>query len=162
MTTSPPDHGDEDSNVQPFPRHPSSSSPWQPPSEHGPSTYGGPQRGPGPYMPPPINYGPPPQVNYGPPTVQRPSNGVATAGGVCGIVGAALSWIPIVNLFSLVLAIIAAALGGVGLARANRYEKEGLPPAGRGMAITGIVLGAAGLLIALVVIAAVGTAFSTS
>lgn len=106
----------------------------------------------------------PPQSGYPlpgyPPVMAAPSNGVATAGGVCGIVAAAISWIPIVNLFSFVLSIIAVALGAVGWKRANAMQREVGRPIGRGMAITGVVLGAIGLAIALIFIVALGSALN--
>lgn len=110
------------------------------------------------YPPPPAHYAgsmPPPMAVYA-----QPTNGLATAGGVCGIVAAAISWIPIINFFSLVLSIVAVALGGVGLARANRLQRETGRPIGKGMAITGIVIGAVGLVAAALFIAAIGSALT--
>lgn len=103
----------------------------------------------------PGHYGP----GY-PPVAVRPSNGVATAGGVCGIVAASISWIPIINFFSLVLSIIAVALGAVGFARANKLREQTGEPIGRGMAITGIVIGCVGLVLAAIFIAALGSALN--
>lgn len=123
---------------QPPPRHP--------PREPGPYDRGGGQF---PYPPAPIYQLP-----------RQPTNGVATAGGVCGIVGAAISWIPLINIATLALSIVAVALGGIGLARATRYARDGHGPIGRGMAITGIVIGAVGLALALMFIAAIGHAFN--
>lgn len=67
-------------------------------------------------------------------TMNLPKNGVATAGGVLGIVGAVLSLIPVAGIFiGIPLGIIAVILSGVGLARSSST--------GRGMAITGLILG---------------------
>ena len=66
------------------------------------------------------------------------SNGMATTGGVLGIVGFVLSWIPLLGiLVGLVIGILAIVFGSIGISRSGR-----LPGAvGRGMAITGLVLG---------------------
>jgi hypothetical protein len=113
-------------------------------------------------MPPPYQPPPPYPQSYAVPVVPMaaPTNGVATAGGVCGIVAAAISWIPVINFFSLVLSILAVALGGVGWKRANTLQSETGRPTGRGMAITGVVIGALGLVIALAMIVALGSALS--
>jgi hypothetical protein len=98
---------------------------------------------------------------YGPgyPPV-RPTNGLATAGGVCGIVAAAISWVPLVNFFALVLSIIAVAFGAIGLSRANKIRQQTGEPVGKGMAITGIVIGCIGLVLAVLFIAVLGAALS--
>lgn len=75
-------------------------------------------------MPPPMQYGMPPQ--------QLPK-GLSVASMVLGIIAAALWCIPFVNF---VCGILAAVMGGIGLKKANTGEGGG-----RGMAITGLVLG---------------------
>ena len=66
------------------------------------------------------------------------SNGMATAGGVLGIAGIILSWIPLAGIaFGLVLGILAIVFSGSGLSRSSQTS----PPLGRGMAVTGLVLG---------------------
>jgi hypothetical protein len=68
---------------------------------------------------------------------QPRSNGMATTGGTLGIVGAVLSLIPLAGIFiGLVMGVLAIIFGGVGMGRANR-----LAGAGKGMAVTGLVLG---------------------
>jgi hypothetical protein len=69
---------------------------------------------------------------------QAASNGMATTGGVLGIVGFVLGWIPLIGwFFGFVLGILAIVFSSVGMARAGR-----LPAAsGRGLAIAGLVLG---------------------
>lgn len=131
--------------------------------ENGPA----PDRPANPYDPPgAYPYPPPPtggeihHVYAAAPVAVRPSNGVATAGGVCGIVAAAISWVPLINVFALVLSIIAVAFGAVGLRRANAYARDGYGPVGRGMAITGIVIGVIGLIFALIFIVAIGSAIN--
>jgi hypothetical protein len=64
-------------------------------------------------------------------------NGMATTGGTLGIVGAALSLIPLIGIFiGLVMGVLAIIFGGVGMSRATN-----LGGAGKGMAVTGLVLG---------------------
>lgn len=132
MTTTPDDDGDR--TIQPH-----GATPYPPVAQ--PTTYGGP--------------------GYAIPVMApRPANSVATAGGVCGIVAAAISWIPLINVFSLVLSIIAVALGAVGWKRANTLQRDVGRPIGRGMAITGVVIGAVGLALALIFIVALGSALN--
>src|SRR5712692_4596607 len=66
------------------------------------------------------------------------SNGLATTGGILGIVGFVAGWIPLFGiLFGIVLGILAIVFGSIRLSRSGK-----LPGAmGRGMAITGLVLG---------------------
>jgi hypothetical protein len=64
------------------------------------------------------------------------SNTMATAGGIVGIVGYALAWIPALGIpIGLVMGVLAIILGAVGLGR-TQYVGTG-----RGMATTGLVLG---------------------
>lgn len=118
------------------------------------------QQPPAPNPPPPPPSAPPPaplpqpygQAPFAYPSVPyylqpaRPNNGIGTAGGVVGIVAAALFWIPFV---SGIMGIVAVSLGGVGLNRANQ-----LGGASKGMAITGIVCG--GVVIALNILLIIG------
>jgi hypothetical protein len=71
--------------------------------------------------------------------IQQPSNGIGVAGGVVGIVAAALFWIPYLGL---ILGIIAVSLGGVGLRHANRMGGTS-----KGMSVTGIVCGTVAVVI---------------
>ena len=64
------------------------------------------------------------------------SNAMATAGGIIGIVGYALAWIPALGIpIGLVMGILAIILGAIGLGRAQHVYT------GRGMATAGLVLG---------------------
>ena len=121
------------------------------------------QSPPGPPGPPPFGMGaspsappPPPQQyggpgpHYAPAYVAAPSNGIGTAAGVLGIVGAVLMFIPFVDFIAVVLGLLAVVFGAVGLSRAKN-----LGGAGRGMAITGIVLGIVAVAISFVFIAAI-------
>ena len=61
---------------------------------------------------------------------------MATAGGIIGIVGYALAWIPVFGIpIGLVMGILAIILGAIGLGR-TQYVATG-----RAMAMTGLVLG---------------------
>ena len=62
-----------------------------------------------------------------------PSNGVAVAAFVIGVIAIVLSWIP---LFDIALAAPAIILGGLGISRADRPQGTG-----KGLAIAGVVLG---------------------
>lgn len=65
-------------------------------------------------------------------------NGMALAGGIVGLLGFILSWIPLIGIGSgLVLGILGIIFGGIGLANANKLP--GRPR--HGWAIAGLVLG---------------------
>jgi hypothetical protein len=66
------------------------------------------------------------------------SNSMATTGGILGIVGFVVGWIPFIGiLFGIVIGILAIVFSSIGLSRAGRLPEN----AGRAMAITGLVLG---------------------
>jgi len=90
--------------------------------------------------PPPPPALPPPPIVY---QVVQPTNGLATASLVLGILGIALFWF-----LGFIMSILAIVFGGVGLGRA----KAGAP--GKGLALAGLILGIVGLLLPLLVIAA--------
>lgn len=75
----------------------------------------------------------------------RPQNGLANAGLTLGILGLALFWIPVIGP---ILALLGAALGGAGIAGAERDPQLAYS---RGTAITGLALGLAGLVLAFLV-----------
>jgi hypothetical protein len=89
---------------------------------------------------------PPPQVVYVP---QQRGNGMATAGFVCGLLGAIFGAIPFVFWIGLPLAVLGIVFSVIGLRRANREPDRG----GRGLAIAGLVLGIVGLVIAILWVA---------
>ncbi|MBV9099858.1 MAG: DUF4190 domain-containing protein [Candidatus Dormibacteraeota bacterium] len=105
---------------------------------------------PSPPLPPPSGYvppgSPPPYHYYGPHpyAVAPPGNGIAIAAGVCGIIAVVPSWIPIFNIVSIILGILAVVFGFIGNSRANR-----LGGAGRGMSVTGIVCGIVAIVISI-------------
>ncbi|MCD2187786.1 hypothetical protein [Actinomycetospora soli] len=86
----------------------------------------------------------------------EPRNGVATAGFVVALIGAVLALIPIIGIVSWVLSPVGLVLSIAGLVAATRHG------VGRGLAIAGAVLGAVGLLICLIWVAAIGSAASTA
>ncbi len=75
------------------------------------------------------------------PVPPRQSNGIATAGLVVGVIGAVLSFIPVVGTVAWVLAPIGLVLSVVGLVRSGRARN------GRGSSIAGIVLSLVALLL---------------
>ena len=78
---------------------------------------------------------------------ERPGNGIAVAAMVVGICAIVLCWIPFLDL---VLAILAIVVAVIGMRRASR-----LAGLGQGMAVAGLVTGIVGLLIDLLVVAAI-------
>jgi hypothetical protein len=93
--------------------------------------------------PPPPALPPPPVV-----PVIRPTNGMATASLVLGILGVVLFWF-----VGFVMSILAIVFGGIGISRAN----AGAP--GKGAAIAGLILGIAGLLVPVAVLLPVRRSF---
>jgi hypothetical protein len=76
------------------------------------------------------------QQPYGGPPVQQ-SNGLAVTGLVLGIIGVLFGFIPFIGVFmAILLGVLAAIFGGVGLSRSKLPARGG-----RGMAIAGLVLG---------------------
>lgn len=86
---------------------------------------------------------------------QPQTNGPAVAALVCGIIALLLSWIPFVNLLAIALAIVAVVTGLVGMRRAGdpRYGQ-------RGLAIGGLLTGVLGLLVAVTILAFIGSFFA--
>jgi hypothetical protein len=91
---------------------------------------------------------PPPQPYY----PARPTNGLGVAAMVLGIVGFLILWIPFIGYIGLVCGVLALILGIVGTATARRRG------AGVGMAITGIILGALTVVLAIAGLVALGEA----
>lgn len=94
---------------------------------------------PGAQMPPPAGYGGP---NFG----QQPSNGLAIASLVCGII--ALPATCCCSALSLPLGIAAAVMGGIAMSKANAQPE--IYGGGKGMAIGGLVCGILSILTAIV------------
>src|SRR3954469_2566048 len=87
---------------------------------------------------------------YTPPPIQRPpfhnlppaqnTNGLATGGFVVSLCAAILSLIPVIGVVAWIVAPIGLVLSIIGIQRANRLG-------GRGLAVSGAVLGAIALVI---------------
>ena len=84
------------------------------------------------------------------PVPARPSNGLATAGFVLGLLGFLGSFIPVVNAGAIALGVLGVILAAIGLAKA-----KGLGGAGKGLAVSGIVLGVLSVVVAIIVNVAV-------
>jgi hypothetical protein len=91
-------------------------------------------------------YQPQPQSAY----PAQPSNGMAVASMVLGIVGLVFSFIPFIGVIAWPLVILGVIFGGVGISKANQ-----IPGAPKGMAIAGLTCSLVGLLICVVWAAAV-------
>ena len=79
-------------------------------------------------------------------TPSQPSrNGLAVAGFVLGLLGFIGCFVPFVNFFALLLGLFGLILGGIGLANAKKAQN------GKGLAISGIVLGALAIIVGLIV-----------
>jgi hypothetical protein len=98
--------------------------PGVPPAPYG----GGYYYGPGPYAP----------MYQQPVARAQPGNGMAVASLVLGITSIVFSWLGLLTLVQVVLALT---FGGMGISRANQGA------GGKGLAIAGLVLGCVGLVI---------------
>jgi len=85
----------------------------------------------------PPTYLPSGMPTFVPAYVPASGNGLATAGGILGIIAIVLVWVPLfIGLFfGWTLGLLGIIFGSIGIARARR----GLP--GQGMAVTGLALG---------------------
>lgn len=72
---------------------------------------------------------------YQAPVTQEPKNSFAIAALVCGILGIVGAWIPVVNYFTLVLAILGIVFGVKGMKIAKQTGT------GKGLAVAGLVCG---------------------
>ncbi len=80
----------------------------------------------------------------------QPTNGMAVASLVCGIVGLVFSFIPIIGIIAWPLVILGVIFGGVSISKAN--ETPGAP---KGMAIAGLTCSLIGLFICILWAAAI-------
>jgi len=78
-------------------------------------------------------------------------NSLGTAGMVCAIIAAGISFVPILNLFSFPLAILGLVFGAVGLKRSKTLPNS----LGRGSAIAALVLSIIGLGLPILVLAGI-------
>lgn len=86
-----------------------------------------------------------PQAPGYPPAPAPKSNGLAIAGFVVALLGLLGSFIPVVNIGGIVLAVVGLILSIVGLTKAKKVG------AGKGMALTGIILGALAIVVGIAV-----------
>jgi hypothetical protein len=91
-------------------------------------------------------YQPQPQQAY----PAQPSNGLAVASMVLGIVGLVFAFIPFIGVIAWPLVILGIIFGGIGISKANE-----VPGAPKGMAIAGLTCSIVGLLICIIWVAAV-------
>lgn len=84
----------------------------------------------------------------------KAGKGLGVAALILGIIGLILCFIPVINVFGVILAITALILGIVGMIIA---KKKG---GSKGMALTGLILGALGIIIFIVMYAVVFAAAS--
>ena len=89
-----------------------------------------------------------------PPQKPTGSNGLATAGFVLGLLALLGSWVPVVNVVSILLAVVGLILAAVGLAKSKEART------GKGLAISGLILSLVSIVIAVVVNGAVFSVFS--
>lgn len=80
--------------------------------------------------------------------MEKQKSGLATAGMVLGIIAIVGSWIPFLNIISIVLAVLAVIFGGVAL-----IQKKG-----KGKAVAAVVLGGLSIIIAIYMLTAATTA----
>ncbi len=98
---------------------------------------------PGGYLPPP-HYGYP---GYPPPPVQ-PKNGLGITSLVLAIIGLLSVWVPVVNIVSMVLGLVAVVVGFLARGRVRRGAANN-----GGIAVAGIVLGGLAIIVSLAFIA---------
>jgi len=79
------------------------------------------------------------------PVPAKARNGLATAGFVLGLIGLLGSFIPVINIVGIVIGVVGAVLAAVGLAKAKKLG------AGKGLAMSGLILGLLALIIGIVV-----------
>jgi hypothetical protein len=77
-------------------------------------------------------------------TYPKPQNGIGRAGFACGLIGLAGSLIPIVALFTWVLALVGIGFGIVGRERVGRGVASNY-----GMCVAGIMLSLCGIILSL-------------
>lgn len=92
-----------------------------------------------------MTYSPEPAAEYAP----KRGNGFAVTALVLGIIALVLAFIPVINIISFVIAVLAIIFGIVGLVAGKKRH------AGKGMSITGIVLGVVALAVAIIMYALV-------
>jgi Protein of unknown function (DUF2510) len=90
------------------------------------------------------------------PTPVGVGNGIALAGMVCGIVSLVIGWVPFIGLLGIVAAIVGLSLSIPGLARAKETgERRSFAITGIITSVIGLVVGALGIVFAVVLFRAV-------
>jgi membrane-bound ClpP family serine protease len=108
--------------------------------------------------PDPTQPGPPVGPGYGGyPTARPRRNGMGTAALVLGIVAVVLVVLIFFSPLGALLGLLAVIFGIIGIMRVNRGEADN-----RGQAVTGLVTGAAALLIGLFLAISIGTFFAAN
>lgn len=103
---------------------------------------------------------PPDQAAVPPPPPQQVivqqggSNGLGTAGFVCGLLATIFGLIPFLFFLSFVLGLLGIVFGAIGWRRVRREPHRG----GKGLSIAGLILGLIGFVLAIVSIAAINAA----
>lgn len=82
-------------------------------------------------------------------SLTKPTNGLATAALVLGIIGAVLALFPVINAVAAIMAVLAIVFGIIGLTRAKRVST------GRGRSIAGLILA----VVALITVPTINAAF---
>lgn len=82
-------------------------------------------------------------------SLTKPTNGLATAALVLGIIGAVVALFPVINAVAAIMAVLAIVFGIIGLTRAKRVST------GRGRSIAGLILA----VVALVTVPTINAAF---
>jgi hypothetical protein len=103
-----------------------------------------------------VSYAPMPPTPAMPTQPQR-KNGLGTAGFVLGLVGLVFAFIPLIGVIAWPLTILGLIFGILGITRASRGQADN-----KGLAITGVVLSAIGLVICVIWTAAFGNAVTDS
>lgn len=85
---------------------------------------------------------------------QGGSNGLGTAGFVCGLLATIFGLIPFLFFLSFVLGLLGIVFGAIGWRRVRREPHRG----GKGLSIAGLILGLIGFVLAIVSIAAINAA----
>lgn len=98
-----------------------------------------------PLAPAPGPEGPPPSPGLPGPAAGKSMNGLAIAGFVLALLGFLGSFIPVVNIFAMGLAVLGLILAGIGLAKSAKLG------AGKGLAIAGLILGVLALIFSIAI-----------
>lgn len=86
--------------------------------------------------------------------VEKRSNGIGTAGFVCGLIGLCLCWIPIAGqIIGWILSTLGLIFSIIGVAKKNTKK---------GLAIAGLIISCITILVLIIIVAAAGAALATA